>query len=124
MSQIRASRSLRTHKQVPEHYKTPRRSRIKGVFEFFEKKGITLSKPAKLDIFQTMGVKISTGYAILAGSDRTRHNDPDTSDLRGLKQKMTGAEVAEADKILEEATADDDALSWKAVAHEINTEAK
>ena len=124
MSQIQASRSLRIHKQVSEHYKTPRRFRIKEIFEFFEKKGITLNKLVKLNIFRTMGVKVSSEYVILAGSDRTRHNDSNTSDLRGLQQKMIDVEVAEVDKILEEITIDDDVLSWKALNNEIDTRAK
>ena len=125
MNQIQAARRKRVHKQVPEHYKTPKRSKVKGVVEFFEKKGITLNTEAKEDIFTTMGVEsLSTGYSILAGSCRTYHNDSETGELRGRKSIITGAQVAETDKILEEVTADDEGMSWKTVGAEINTEAK
>ena len=125
ISKVKAARNARVHKQVPEHYKTPKRSKVKGVVEFFEAKGIALNTEAKEDIFKTMGIEsVSSGYSILAGSCRTYHNDPETGELRGRKHIITGAQVAEADKILEEATADDEGMSWKTVGAEINTEAK
>ena len=112
MNQIQAARRKRVHKQVPEHYKTPKRSKVKRVVEFFEKKGITLNTEAKEDIFTTMGVEsLSIGYSILAGSCRTYHNDSEIGELRGRKSIITRAQVAEADKILEEATADDEDMS-------------
>ena len=83
-------------KQRENHYDTPHRCRIKGVFELFEKKNIQLTPEQKDDIFKTMNSSRSSGFDILQGSDRTRHN------VRPIV-KMKGAQVAETNKILKEA---------------------
>lgn len=110
MFQIRVNRSFRIHKQISKHYKTSSRFKIKNVFEFFEKKNITLFKFVKLNIFQIMNVKISTEYVILAKSDRIRHNNSNINDLRNFKQKMIEIEIAKIDKIFEKITIDNDVL--------------
>ena len=112
--------------QREQHYDTPHRCRIKGIFEFFEKKGIQLTSEQTNDVFKTMDLPRSSGYNILRGSDRTRHNDPVKSiETRGRPLKMTGAQVAETNKILEEAQdAEEEAMTWRELGVEINTEAK
>ena len=107
-------------KQRPHHYDTPHRCRVKGVFEYFAKTGRVLSSTEKHEIFKIMNVSKSSGYEILKGSDRTRHNDPaKPNETRGRKLKTSGDQVAEADQIGEETQ---DAADKSFTGVEIDTE--
>ena len=114
------SRIQRSH-----HYDTPHRCKIKGVFEYFAKTNRVLSQNEKHEIFRVMDASKTSGYEILNGSDRTRHNDSARpNETRGRNPIITGAQVAEADKILEEAeNAEDKSFTWETLGVEINTEA-
>lgn len=111
--------------QRPHYYDTPHRCKIKGVFEYFEKTGRVLSQNEKHEIFHVMNASKSSGYEILKGSDRTRHNDPTRpNETRGRDCIMTEAQLAEADKILEDVQdAEEHSFTWETLGVELNTEA-
>ena len=81
-----------------KHLDTPRRARIQGAVEFLRAKGIHVKND---EIFEFFRVPPTTGYRILRSASRTRHNQ-DLIETRGRKSKVSGAQMAEADKILQE----------------------
>ena len=90
--------------QREQHYDTPYHCRIKGIFEFFDKKGIRLTLKQINDVFKTINLPRSSEYSILRDSDRTRYNDlVRSTETRGRSLKITKAQIAEANKILKEA---------------------
>ena len=84
------------------HYDIPHRCRVKGVFDYFSKKQIQLSRLDKHEIFRIMGASRSREYEILKDFDRTRRNDSNTSDLRDTDTTLTDAQVIQVDKLLED----------------------
>ena len=87
--------------QRSNHYDTPHRCKIKSVFEYFEKTERVLSRTEKHEIFNVMNASKSSDYEILNDSDRTHHNDT-ANETRDRNCIMTGAQVVEADKLLED----------------------
>ena len=87
-----------SHK-LNRHYDTPKRAKIQGVAEFYRIRGTPINNH---EIFQAFGVKASQGYKTLKGDTRTRHNQQHANEIRGRKNKITGAQVREAEAILQE----------------------
>ena len=91
-----------THKMAShepnKHYDTPQQAKIQGAVEFLKAKGIEI--PPRV-VFEFFGAKQTQGYSILQGESRTRHNQ-EGNETRGRPLKLTGAQVCEADSILEE----------------------
>ena len=92
------------------------RAKIRGVHEWATAHGIPHNEP---EIFHFFGVKERTGYTIIQpdAMSRTRHNDPDLNETRGRKGALTGADVREADHLLQEDALRMEAkgMSWIAV---------
>ena len=90
--------------QREQHYDTSHRCCIKGIFEFFEKKGIQLTSEQTNDVFKILNLFRSSEYNILRDSDYTRHNDFVKSiETREQSLKIIKAQVTETNKILKEA---------------------
>ena len=105
------------------HYDTPHRCKIKDVFEYFEKTKRVLSRTEKHEIFNVMNAFKSSDYEILNDSDRIHHNDT-TNKTRNRNCIITKAQVAEADKLLENVQdTEEHSFTWKTLDVELNTEA-
>lgn len=84
----RSSQRQRLHS-----YDTSHRCKVKKAIEYFEKKEFRMIKTLKYDIFDTLNTSHTFEYEILTNSDRTIHNDLNTSDLRDRKYKITRAQI-------------------------------
>ena len=85
--------------KLNKHYDTSKQAKIQDIAEFYHIKGTLIDNHK---IFQTFEVKVSQGYKILKGNARTRHNQWNVNETWGQKNKVTGAQVQEADAILQE----------------------
>ena len=104
-----------------KHLDTPRRARIQGAVEFLEAKGLNIKRD---DVFQYFGVSRASGYRLIQSeASRTRHNQ-DLIETRGRKLKVSGEQVVEADKILQEIELELDGkrLTWEQLATEVAAE--
>ena len=103
------------------HYSTVQRAKIQGVNEWATAHGIPHDEP---EIFEFFHVKKRSGYAIIQSgvSARTRGNNPDLNETRGRKGILSGADVREADYLLEEDALDMEAkgMSWQALNWELD----
>ena len=105
---------------MPTHYDTPKRSKIKGTVEYLKAKGLPCDTE---DVIAFFGGKSTQGYEILKQPDRTRHNNG-LNETRGRSNKMTGAQVAEGDKVIEEPELEFEgkALSWGGIAETVGAD--
>lgn len=86
------------------HHDTPKRCRIKGVIEYLNAHYIPYFKR---DVFQFFDASHTQAYDILNGNDRTCHNDSTRpNETRERKRKITSAQIAHADQLIENTTLD------------------
>ena len=79
-------------------FDTPKRAKVQGALKFIKAKELAVSND---EVFIFFEVPRITGYRLIDEPSRTRHNQ-DLIETRGRKSKTTGAQTAEADKILQE----------------------
>ena len=85
---------------MPPQYNTPKRCRIKGTIEYLNAHHIPYNT---IDVIKFHGDSKTQGYETLKGADRTRHNDSNRPiETRGRKNKLTSAQIAHDDQIIEE----------------------
>ena len=106
---------------MPKHQDTPKRCRIKGVIEYCRAKQIDVNVGEVAEFF---GVSSTQGYVTLNGDDRTRNNSPIKNETRGRNLKITGAQIAQADRIIEESELDLEgkSLSWGGLGQQIEAD--
>ena len=80
------------HEPKNKDLDTPSRAKVQGAVEFLQAKG--------LDVEEEEAPR-SSGYRLIKAPSRTRHNQ-DLIASRGRKSKVSGQQVAEADKIVPE----------------------
>ena len=101
-------------------YDTPQRAKVQGTIEYLKAKGFP---PNKTDIFDFFGVKERTGWDIVkpGAEARTRHNR-DINETRGRNYKLSGADVREADHLLEEVELglDTKGMGWLGLVWELD----
>ena len=105
-----------------KHFDTPKRARVQGAIEFLRAKEIDVKNEEVFDFFN---VSPASGYRLIRfeASSRTRHNQ-DLNETRDRKLKVSEAQVAEADKILQEIELELEGkrLTWKQLATEVSAE--
>ena len=101
-------------------YDTPQRAKVQGTIEYLKAKGIP---PNETDVFEFFRVKERTGWHIIepGAEARTRHNR-EINETRGRKHKLSGADIREADHILEEVALGLDAkgMGWLGLVWELD----
>lgn len=96
-------------------YDTPQKAKVQGAYEFLAAKGIPHNER---EIFDFFGVKQLLGYDMIqAGAPTRTRKNQDVNEIRGRKRKLTGADVAETDHLLEERELDIEAkaMPWGAI---------
>ena len=109
-----------SYEALRRHLDTPRRAKVQGAVEFLRAKGIKIKNEA---IFEHFNVSTITDYRLLRTFSRTRHNQ-DINETRGRKSKISGEQMTEADKILQEIELqlDGKRLTWEQLATEVAAE--
>jgi DDE superfamily endonuclease len=127
---------------MPSHYDTPRRAKVRGVFEFLSEKGLIGRKAGqfgKNDVFDFFGVERHAGQDILKNrftgeeifdddiqqaadscSDpdaRTLNNDPRVHDTRGRKRLFTETDRAQIHHLRELQPYEANRLGWQGLAY-------
>ena len=107
---------------MPKHQDTPKRCRIKGVIEYCRAHQINVDVGEVAEFFE---VSRSKAYATLNGEDRSRNHSPTKNETRDRNLKLTGAQIAHADRIIEESELDLEGkgLSWGGLGVEVGTDA-
>lgn len=76
---------------MPKHPNTPKRAKIQGAYEFLEAKKLPYFKT---ELFEHFEVSRTTGYRILNDpTSRMRQHQPDATDNRGGKRKLTSPDL-------------------------------
>jgi hypothetical protein len=101
-------------------YDTPQKAKIQGAYEFLAAKGIPIDPR---EIFDHFNVQQRSGYRIIedGAPARTRKNQ-DLNETRGRKSKLSGADIAAGDSLLEEQELGMEAkgMPWGAMVWELN----
>ena len=109
-------------KQRATHYDTPIRAKLQGIHEYLLDEGI-VHDPRNL--FKKYGVSERAGYRIIrkGASTRTRHHT-ELIETRGRRSKITGEQVREADRLLQEdeLQLEGKRLTWEQVAMEVGAD--
>jgi hypothetical protein len=103
-----------------KHFRTPRKARIQGAYEYLEAKGISY---AKNELFWHFEVSKASGYRIIsAASSRMRQHDPDVPDGRGLKRKLQSEDLDKLEEMYDNEGIEAKRLPWEAAANEAGIE--
>ena len=104
---------------MPKHQDTPKRYRIKEVIEYCRAHQINVNVYEVAEFFE---VSRSKAYATLNGEDR---HSPTKNETRGRNLKLTGAQIAHANRFIEEGELDleEKSLSWGDLGVEVGTDA-
>lgn len=100
-------------------HETPTKARIKGAYDFLTAKGIPFQKTDLFDHFQ---IPRRSGYRILDGPDRTRHNQPGP-ETRGRKRKLSETDLDKLETLYENEGFEAKRLPWTTAAIEAGIEA-
>ena len=105
-----------------KHLDTPRKARVQGAIEFLKAKEIDVKKE---DVFEYFEISRASGHRLIqsGASSRRRHNQ-NIIETRGRKLKVSGEQVTEADKILQEIELqlEGKRLTWEQLATEVAAE--
>jgi hypothetical protein len=106
---------------MPSHYDTPKRCRIKCTIKYLRAHQIK-HNPTEIATF--FGGSRRRLFSTLAGNDRSFHNIDGVNKTRGRKRIITGAQVAHADRVIEEAELEmeEKSLSWGSLGIEIDAD--
>ena len=106
---------------MPSQYDTPKRCRIKGTIEYLRAHNIKHDSNKVATFFEGLRARL---FTTLSGPDRTFHNIEDTNKTRDRKRKITGAQIAQADRIIEETKLElqGKSLSWDSLGVKINAD--
>ena len=101
-------------------HNTPQRAKVQGTIEFLRAKELPIDST---EVFRFFGFEKQTGYDIIKprAPARTFHNR-DIVEIRGRPNKLSGADIREADHLLEEADLGLDAkeIGWIGLVWELD----
>lgn len=80
---------------MPDHYDTPRRARVQGIYEYLTAHDIPFERR---DIFKQFNVSMNVGYRLIQKDAPSRRNRR----RMGRPYKVTLEQVREADQILQD----------------------
>ncbi len=119
------SPSITSHKMGFLHHKTPTKSRVQGAVQHSEylkaRYGQTYTKA---DIFRSLGVSSTRGWAIIRDYERTFHNNPFTDETRGRKKKLSDEDIDTLERFLWQNGVEGRTLPYQALLMEAGIEAE